>query len=221
MSASVPLPMRFTVVSWPGDVQQDELLDELLCGEPVAFVLGRDHAGEQIVAGVRALPRDELVGEVPHRVARDEDRAHLVGREDRVEALHDRAGPLAQLRPVAVVRDAEHLRDDRERQREREVGDHVHLAGAARLDRVEVLVDELLHARREPFDHARREHLRHEPPQPVVVGRVEVEHRVVAALLAGRRRALAGRAGTTGGGRFACRSSTERCGSRSTRCTSS
>ena len=45
---------------------------------------------------------------------------------------------------VAALGDAEHLRDHDERQREREVGDEVHLAGAARCDRVEVLVDELL-----------------------------------------------------------------------------
>ena len=50
------------------------------------------------------------------------------------------------------------------------------------IDGVEVLVDELLHARAQLLDRARREHLRHEPAQPVVVGRVEVEHRVRAAL---------------------------------------
>ena len=43
-----------------GDVEQDHLLDELVLGEPVAFVLGRDQRGEQVVAGLRALPRRSI-----------------------------------------------------------------------------------------------------------------------------------------------------------------
>ena len=107
-----------------------------------------------------------------------EGRERLLAGEDRVERLHDRARPLAQLIAVAALRDAEHLGDHDEGQREREVGDEVHRSGAARGDVVEVLVDELLHARVQLLDRARREHLRHEPAQAVVVGRVEVEHRV-------------------------------------------
>ena len=47
---------------------------------------------------------------------------------------------------------------------------------------VEVLVDELLHARAQLLDRAGREHLRDEPAQPVVVGRIEVEHVVASAV---------------------------------------
>ena len=60
-------------------------------------------------------------------------------------------------------------------------GDEIEFA-AARVGGVEVLVDELLHARAQLLDRARREHLRHQSPQTVMVGRVEVQHRVRAAL---------------------------------------
>ena len=70
------------------------------------------------------------------------DGEDLLAREDRVERLHDRARPFAQLRAVAAFGDAEHLRDHDERQREREAGDEVEV-GAGRGGGVEVLVDEL------------------------------------------------------------------------------
>ena len=48
---------------------------------------------------------------------------------------------------------------------------------AARDDLVERLVDQPLDLGPQRLDHLRRERLRHEPAQPVVVGRVEVEDR--------------------------------------------
>ena len=128
-----------------GDVEQHHLLDELLLGEAVALVLGRDQRGEQVVARVlRASTRSSRRCSATMLSPASNARERLLAGEDRVERLHDRARPLAQLRAVAAVGDAEHLGDHDERQREREVGDEVHLAGAARVDRVEVLVDELL-----------------------------------------------------------------------------
>ena len=93
---------------------------------------------------MRTLPLDGLVHVGDDVVDRVERRELLLAGEDRVEGLHDRARPLAELVAVAAFGDAEHLRDHDEGEREREIGDEVHLAGAALGDRVEVLVDELL-----------------------------------------------------------------------------
>jgi len=87
------------------------------------------------------------------------------------------------LRTVATLGDAEHLGDHHERQREGEARDEVDV-GAGRERGVEVLVDQLLHTRAQLLDHARREDLRQPAVAAVVVGRVEVEHVVVAALAA-------------------------------------
>ncbi len=100
------------------------------------------------------------------------------------------------------------------------LGDEVDVAAGGERD-VEVLVDELLHARPELLDGARREHLGDQPAQPVMVGRVEVQHVVRAALAAARRAwpRCRDRASTASG--IILSSSTLRLGSRSTRCTSS
>ena len=70
----------------------------------------------------------------------------------------DPPSAIAQLRAVSSLRDAEHLRDHDEGEREREVGDEIHLAGATGLDRGEAFVDELFDAGMQLLDHARREH---------------------------------------------------------------
>ena len=89
---------------------------------------------------------------------------------------------------VAVgVGHAEHVGDHPERQREREVGDHVHRAVAARHDGVERVVDQLLHAGRQLLDRPGREHLLHQPAEAGVVGRVEVEDAAGAPLRPARR----------------------------------
>jgi hypothetical protein len=50
--------------------------------------------------------------------------------------------------------------------------------GSPSFDCGEALVDELLDAGMELLDHARSEDLRHQSPQPVMIGRIEVQHRV-------------------------------------------
>ena len=94
----------------------------------------------------------------------------------------ERVRPVPQLR-LLRDRHAEHVRDHPERQREREVGDHVH-AVAARDDRVERVVDHHLHPGRQLLDHPGCEHLLHQLPQTGVVGRVEVQDLVGAPLRA-------------------------------------
>ena len=97
-------------------------------------------------------------------------RVQLVGVERRP---HERVRPLAEL--VAVGRrDAEQLRDHRDRQRERERRHELHLAVGG--DGVEQLVGDLLDPRPQLLDHPRRERLGDEPAQAPVVVAVAVEH---------------------------------------------
>ena len=65
------------------------------------------------------------------------------------------------------------------------LADQVDRAVAGR-EVVEQLVDHLLHAGPQLLDGARGERLRHQLAQPGVVGRVDVEDRLGAALLAFR-----------------------------------
>ncbi len=43
-----------------GDEEQHHLVDELVGGEPLAVVFGIDERGEQVVGGMRALPRNRF-----------------------------------------------------------------------------------------------------------------------------------------------------------------
>ena len=145
-----------------GDVEEQHLLHELVETQTITFVFGGDQRGEQIVGRVRALPLDRLVDVSDDVVDRVERRELFLTSQDRVERLHDRARPFAQLVAVSSFGNAEHLGDHHEGEWEREIGDEVHLAGVAHDHGVEMAVDEFLHARVELFDGARREHLRHE-----------------------------------------------------------
>ncbi len=92
----------------------------------------------------------------------------------------------AQSRSSTLLRrrHAEHLGDHPERQREREVADHVHLASTFNDDGVEGVVDHRLHAGGQLLDRAGGEHLLHQLAQPRVVGGIEVEELVGAPLRA-------------------------------------
>ena len=129
---------------------------------------------------MRALPLDGVEHVRGHVIGRVEDVVEVQRRERRLEPERERVRPVAQLVAVAVGH-AEHVGDHLERQREREVGDHLHRV-AARDDGVERGVDELLHARRELLDRARREHLLHDPADARVIGRIDVEHAAGAPL---------------------------------------
>ena len=85
-------------------------------------------------------------------------------------------GPDERLELVAVaLRHAEHLADDRDRQPQRELGDHVDDAPSSASSRSSVsrsIVGPQV------LDRLRGERLGHQPAQAGVVGRVEAEHRV-------------------------------------------
>ena len=162
-----------------GDEQQDHLVAQLVGREAVAFLLGGDHRGQQVVGGLASLPLDRRVDVGDHVVGRAHHLRDLVGRRERLERRDERVRPVAQLQAVGL-RHAEHLGDHRERERERQVGDHVHLAAGG--GGVEHPVHERLHVGEQLLDAPRRERLADEPPDPGVVGRVDVEDRPRAAV---------------------------------------
>ena len=169
------------------DVQQEHLVDQLFFAQPVALVFGREQPRQQVVGGMVALPGQDVLHMGEHVVGGGERSLDLLRAEDRIERLRERVRPAAHLVPVAVGH-AEHLRDDRERQGEREVADDVGLIlGRHRVQRG---VDELLDPRPQLVDHLRREGLRHQPAQAGVVGWVDVEDRVRAPFLGLGRRLL-------------------------------
>ena len=163
-----------------GDEEQHDLVDELVGGEPLAVVLGVDQRSEQVVGGVRALPLDRFEHVRGHVVGRLHDLVEVHRRQDRFEPEGQRVRPVAELVAVGVGH-AEHVGDHLEGQWEREVAHHLHPV-AARLDRVERGVDHLLDARRELLDAPRREDLLHDAADAGVVGRVDVEDALRAAL---------------------------------------
>ena len=141
--------------------------------------------------GLRPLPIDDLVEVHVHVVAAVERGGEVLVGDDRIEGLHERSRPGAQLQPVLSFRHAEHVGDHREGERERDVGDHVELGVGPRVGVGDEILEERLHAGSEAFDDARCEDLGDEPAEAVVVGRVEIEHRpVAAAAIADQRLAL-------------------------------
>ena len=75
----------------------------------------------------------------------------------------------------------EQLGDDRDRQRLGEVGDEIDLARAREV--VDQAIDDRLDAAPHRLDGPRRERLEDKPPDPRVVGRLEVEHPGVVELV--------------------------------------
>ena len=159
------------------DEQQQAHRDDLVDGELVALLLGGQEAREKV--GLRPGPalhdqRAEIVGQRPAGAAPALDDGRIRRQPDRVEAARDVGRPAADRR-VIVHRHAQHLADDRHRQRVGEVLDDVHavLPGHA----VEQAVDDLLDVRAHRLDHARRERLADQRAQPRMIGRVAEEHR--------------------------------------------
>ena len=83
--------------------------------------------------------------------------------------------PLEHLR-THFSRDANQVRNDRDRNRRREFGDEV--GRALSLENVDSLMREASDPRRERLDPARDEGAVDETPQPCVLGRLELENRM-------------------------------------------
>ena len=175
-----------------------ELIDGHLDGSPgledlagdrvLAGVERRDDGGRQVL-GIHEVARLLTVAVDPDRVAperrakpRGDDALLVEGiRAVRVrepegagrEAVRRLRRPRGEAVAVAH-RDAEHLADDGGGHRQREVGDHVHLA--ARGHPVEALVDDALDVAAQCGDRPRREGAAHETTETGVRRRILLEH---------------------------------------------
>ena len=140
--ASVPLPIRLTVVSWPGDVEQHDERHQLGGGEAVAGLLDQRAARQQVVAEVLAAVVDDLArgtgraGRWPRRRRRASS-SSAVGSSAAVSVC-DHVADLG----LALGRHAEQVGDHLERHREGELVDELHRAPLG--GPVEHVVDELL-----------------------------------------------------------------------------
>ena len=116
---------------------------QLLAGQPVAFLLGRQQGANNVVP--RLSPpflHDGLeVGE--QLLAGTSNVLDLRGREDRLDDERDVVGPALETVHV-LCRHAQHLGDHRHRQRVAEGGDQVDTIMAG--DRIQKPVGDLLHA---------------------------------------------------------------------------
>ena len=152
------------------DDQERDHAAELLLGERVAAVLDCHERADEILAG-----RAPTLGEEREQVLDEGGQRGVgplcLGRRER--RAHHRGRPLAKALAVGNG-NAEQLGDHRDRQREGELRDEVHLAGGR--DAVDQLVGDLLDPRPQPFDHARCERLRDEAAEAQVVFAVAVEH---------------------------------------------
>ncbi len=139
----------------------------------VAVVARPDQVGNQVIAQIIPFAVDELAEVGAHLLDRPGDPAA------RAAAVADHhAGPVAEV-VLVLTRYAEHLADGVDGEREGELVDEVRLtlpAGPRLLDDlVDQMVGERLDPRGELGDAARGERLGHQPAQPGVVRRVDVE----------------------------------------------
>ena len=145
------------------DDEEHDHAVELVLGESVASVLGEDERADEVVGGLGASLREQIVEVRDELVPAALGDLPVLRRQRRHD---DVARPRAE--PLSILdRDAEQLRDDGDGERESEVVDELH--APALLDQVDQIVGDLLDARAELLDDARRERLRHEPPQATVV----------------------------------------------------
>ena len=110
----------------PGDVERDDLRDQLLVGEGLAVFLGVDEPGQDVVVVPPALVVDELVEERIMSSISARSRSRSSGVHDGVERAGDAVHPVAE-DGVVLLGDAEHLAEDLDRQRVGEVLDEVEL----------------------------------------------------------------------------------------------
>ena len=153
-----------------GEQQDERHGGGFVLGQVLAVVRGADERGEQVVLG-RVGGQDEplLVNELLEIATHPLDRA--ADPAARTAAIRHAVRPLVEDRLV-LRRYTQHLADHDHRQRERVRPDQI---DRLRAERIQQPVRDLDHPRLEVRDSARRERLRHQPAQPSVVRRIEVE----------------------------------------------
>ena len=139
-----PLPIRLVVVSWPGVEQEDAVVQQFLAlrrsppSSPWMRRVSTSISGSPRLGAALRRPRPSRYGE---HLAHGLVAARFDGRgQHRLERAEDRERPAAQ-RLALVVRHAEQVADDLDRDRAREGGDQVDFPGRGHA--VEQAVDEL------------------------------------------------------------------------------
>jgi len=171
--------MRFVVVSLPAARMSASVPCSSCAERRCPLLLGLDERGQEVFGRLPAA----LLGEPGHVAVELVDRLpqHLgAGGGKRVEKADQMVRPALEGREVAR-QDAEHLGNDRHRERHREVANDVELAAAR--ERRQQPVGQLLDAGTELLERPWSERLRHELPEPRVVGRVATQHRGLVGLI--------------------------------------
>ena len=153
--------------------QQHRGRDHLFLGEGVVQVTGHHQPRQQVVAGLPLAQRD-LARKVVAQLDRGARGLVDPGLADRpVQEHRHLVGPALEEAAVLDGR-AQKLTDHDHRQGRRELRHHVH--AARDLGLVDQLVGDLLDARPQLLDDARREGAVHQPAQARVIGRVPRQH---------------------------------------------
>ena len=157
--------MRPTVVSWPGEQEQEDHRDQLGAGQRVLLVAGGDQRAQQVVAGVRARALDEAGDEaVQAGERRRARRCRGSSSEETTSAVHRRKSARSppgtpSISPMTVTGSGA----AKSAMRSAEPRAH---------DVVGERAGDLLDAAAQGLDPARGEGRRDETAQPGMVGRV-------------------------------------------------
>ena len=125
-SASMPLPMRFTVVSWPATNSSTTCSTSSSRGEAIAFVLGRDQPVSRSSPGFSRFHAMTSFARCPDVVARDDHSRSRRGSGSGRTSSRPRPTTrgAASRSPPSGMPSISEMIDERER--EREIGDDVH-----------------------------------------------------------------------------------------------
>ena len=169
-----------------GHGEEDEERGQLLSGQLLTVDLGVDQRREQIVGGLRAPQRADLVEQAGQR------RARLEERHDRVGPLGDELGVAAREDDVGLleheielaVGDPHHVEDHQQRER------HRHVAHEVDLTLVDHRVDDPRRRERDLVEHlvehAGSERARDDAPQTGMARIVHRDHRTEVLVHLGR-----------------------------------
>ncbi|MCY1004369.1 hypothetical protein OV079_02060 [Nannocystis pusilla] len=158
----------------PRQDQQEQHRHQLVLGQLVVAVAGLDQGRRQVVGRLGLAEPDQAA----EGASEQEEARHLAHdvEQARSAVLDHRVHPAAQLHALRL-RHPDHLGDDRQRQREREVGDQIDRA--ARRGPIQQRRGQPLDRARQRLDPPRGEHPLDERAEPAVPGLVLRDHRRV------------------------------------------
>ena len=157
-----------------GREQEDRYRQDLVLGEPIVAVRGDDEARDEVLSGVGPARGDQCSEVIEQHLVRGFGRPQLFEGRVGFEDGHQCGHMVADLGPVGG-RDAQHLADDRDRQR---LGDQFHEIAASCIGQlVEAAIDQFGDPRLQFLDRSRGECPADQAPLAGVTRRVEAQHR--------------------------------------------